>query len=1141
MGNGDVQIESIRLKNFMTFKDALVRLTPGLTIIVGPNGAGKSAIFHAIKFCLGSNQRENRYDRWSQFIRNHTGSAEIEITVRDHRTTRVFTRKIEMGRTPRAYIDGKRVRAAEMRRAIEDLHFNIDNPLVFMAQGRTNDLRDASPEQVLRLIEEGTGLDRSRDKIILQESELSADRQRLEEAIAETKAVESDIHLLTKDMQRLEKKREYERQRRALEREYAWATLQDVEMRIESIKKQIEAQKEGMNELRDDKAKVSKEIEAVEEKRTRLEREQRSIERELGRLESRIKSKQEQLERIEKGNAKTLSEIKKLEETIEADKIQLRRIGDDLKRVVKAHGKAEIESQQLAQERDKIVRELEELETQLAKFEKWDRKRREAQTEVSGFALQLKDKRIELRAFLTKQQHLEAEIEAMENKWGQAWSTLETSSAEDLDRQLKELDARLATLNESLFGEKSQLAELQKEIKSLELKLSETAERIPPSVQELQKLLHEHQLGGVVGPVGGLLVGNEELAAPAEAVLSDILVHAFITTEKADFQLTRRLRDEIEAPAPIILVDLQQEVAPAPELPPNSRVRGWLWELLGLTDTLLQKFRIAFGDYAVTTDSKTAARLAYKGISAVTLKGEVFESRKKTVVGHPKKGPPKILSTAPFLKKQKEAKKRAQQVEKKIAEINAEITVVSEKRTKILELVSQMGAWKTTWKRRKEITEELPQVKENITQLEEEIAQLTSHHERAKVHVAELEQHQPPERERITGEMEAIRIRLRNIESDLGDAKARVAISEQSMKNFREQLDSIRENIEMMETSRNELLESLGQSEDESSEILQDIANLDKQMKEHQKQKQALSEQLDQIHADQRQLNTRLAEIDMELRTSRTEVSKTLATLSRLELRRNEILVSVEGVPQPNTIRNHEVVYAELSRVRDVLTDYTDVDESIAVRDQQLKERMEVLNAQVATLKEELAEAISTIDSLKDQYQKDMAKTLRKVEKYVNRLLRKIDFTGEIRLEHIQQDDSAGIHFQIRTHAEEFLGIKAGSGGEQSMLIVALILALHKFNPAPIYVLDEVDTFLDLENTNAAAQLLREASKESQLLVFTPAKSTTLLKYADRLIGVAAPSGNSPARIIEGPILSELEKDDEAEEKPDDPMSKVAN
>ncbi|MHA1771621.1 MAG: AAA family ATPase [Candidatus Thorarchaeota archaeon] len=1131
----------MRLKNFMTFKDALVRLTPGLTIIVGPNGAGKSAIFHAIKFCLGSNQRENRYDRWSQFIRNHTGSAEIEVTVSDHGTSRVFTRKIEMGRTPRAYIDGKRVRAAEMRRAIEALHFNIDNPLVFMAQGRTNDLRNASPEQVLRLIEEGTGLDSLRDRILLQETEVSADRQRLEHAVAETKAVENEIYLLGKDMKRLEKKREYEKQRRALEREYAWASLQDVDMRIETIKKQIEAQQEGITHLLDEKTKVAKEIEAVEEKRTRLEREQRSIERELGRLESRIKSKQEQLERIEKGNAKTLSEIKRLEKAIELDKSQLRRVGDDLKRVVKAHGKAEIESQQLAQERDKIVRELEGLETQLAKFEKWDRKRRDAQMEVSGYALQLKDRGIELRAFLTKLQHLEAEIETMENKWGQTWSTLETSSAEDLEKQLKELEARLATLNESLFGEKSHRAELQKEIKSLELKLSETAERIPPSIQELQKLLHEHQLGEVIGPVGGLLIGNEDLAAPAEAVLSDTLVHAFISTEKADFQLARRLRDEIEAPAPIILVDLQQGIGPAPELPQNSHVRGWLWELLGLTDTLLQKFRISFGDYAVTTDSKTAARLAYKGISAVTLKGEVFESRETTVVGHPKKGSPKILSTAPFLKEQRDAKKKAQLIEKKIAEINAEINVVSEKRTKILELLAQMGAWESTWRRRTEIIEELPQVKENITRLEEDIAQLTSHHERAKERVAELEKHQPPERERITGEMEAIRIRLRNTERELADARARVTISEESMKNLRQRQDSIRENIEMMESSRDDLLETLGQSEDETGEILQDIADLDKQMKEHQKQKHGLNEQLEQIHADQRRLNTRLAEIDMELRSSKTEVNKTRATLSGLELRRREILTSIKGVPQPNTIRNHEVVYAELLRVKDVLTDYTDVDESIAVKDQQLKERVSELQTQVATLEKELEEAIATIESLKDQYQNEMTKTLRKVEKFVNRLLRKIDFTGEIRLNHLERGESAGVHFQIRTHGDEFVGIKAGSGGEQSMLIVALILALHKFNPAPIYVLDEVDTFLDLENTNAAAQLLKEAAKESQLLVFTPAKSTTLLKYADRLIGVASPSGNSPARIIEGPILSELEKNDDTEENQDDIRSKVAN
>ena len=39
------------------------------------------------------------------------------------------------------------------------------------------------------------------------------------------------------------------------------------------------------------------------------------------------------------------------------------------------------------------------------------------------------------------------------------------------------------------------------------------------------------------------------------------------------------------------------------------------------------------------------------------------------------------------------------------------------------------------------------------------------------------------------------------------------------------------------------------------------------------------------------------------------------------------------------------------------------------------------------------------------------------------------------------------------------------SGGQRSLLALSLILALLKYHPAPIYILDEIDSALDLSHT----------------------------------------------------------------------------
>jgi len=44
-------------------------------------------------------------------------------------------------------------------------------------------------------------------------------------------------------------------------------------------------------------------------------------------------------------------------------------------------------------------------------------------------------------------------------------------------------------------------------------------------------------------------------------------------------------------------------------------------------------------------------------------------------------------------------------------------------------------------------------------------------------------------------------------------------------------------------------------------------------------------------------------------------------------------------------------------------------------------------------------------------------------------------------------------------------GLSELSGGQCSLLSLSYILAMLKVKPAPIYILDEVDAALDVENT----------------------------------------------------------------------------
>ncbi|KAI8462562.1 MAG: structural maintenance of chromosomes protein 2 [Monoraphidium minutum] len=57
------------------------------------------------------------------------------------------------------------------------------------------------------------------------------------------------------------------------------------------------------------------------------------------------------------------------------------------------------------------------------------------------------------------------------------------------------------------------------------------------------------------------------------------------------------------------------------------------------------------------------------------------------------------------------------------------------------------------------------------------------------------------------------------------------------------------------------------------------------------------------------------------------------------------------------------------------------------------------------------------------------------------------------------------------------------SGGQRSLLALSLVLALCRFKPAPIYILDEVDAALDLNHTQNIGTMIKRHFPESQFIV----------------------------------------------------------
>lgn len=85
------------------------------------------------------------------------------------------------------------------------------------------------------------------------------------------------------------------------------------------------------------------------------------------------------------------------------------------------------------------------------------------------------------------------------------------------------------------------------------------------------------------------------------------------------------------------------------------------------------------------------------------------------------------------------------------------------------------------------------------------------------------------------------------------------------------------------------------------------------------------------------------------------------------------------------------------------------------------------------------------------------------------------------------------------------------SGGQKSVVALALIFAIQKCDPAPFYLFDEIDANLDQQYRSAVADVIHQLAKEAQFITTT--FRPELLQYADHFYGVTF--NNKVSRIAQ--------------------------
>nr|KAG5701912.1 hypothetical protein BaRGS_014977 [Batillaria attramentaria] len=100
-----------------------------------------------------------------------------------------------------------------------------------------------------------------------------------------------------------------------------------------------------------------------------------------------------------------------------------------------------------------------------------------------------------------------------------------------------------------------------------------------------------------------------------------------------------------------------------------------------------------------------------------------------------------------------------------------------------------------------------------------------------------------------------------------------------------------------------------------------------------------------------------------------------------------------------------------------------------------------------------------------------------------------------------------GVNYNCVAPGKRFRPMDNLSGGEKTVAALALLFAIHSYQPAPFFVLDEIDAALDNTNIGKVAAYIREQA-ESQFQCIVISLKEEFYNRADALVGIYPEQGD---------------------------------
>jgi chromosome segregation protein len=1161
-------IKKVEAEGFKTFnRKVTLNFQPGLIAITGLNGSGKSNIFDAILFALGeSSPKTLRVTSLKNLLFDGGVSGEKAskaiVSVQFDNTGReipvdadtvTFTRELREDGESIFKINGRHV---SKQMVINLTQLCLISPEAFnvILQGMINRIAELRPDERRRLLESLVGVAQFDEKKAEALKNLEDATHKLEIAFARIGEIRNVLRKNEEARNVLLRYRHLEEEIRHLNAMKVSRNISLLNQQISSLNSSLEEEKGLLKKRMHDKTVLEAEIDALKSQREQFlssisdpSKTFVNYEMELASTYSKIEETSSQIKSLEERNLEIEQDLSTLTTMLSGLEVEKANLSQNLERLKNEVKLKETERQSILQKIKNVTAEVNEVNKRLSRIKSQKLKADSKVKKIDILLERSKAKKEKIVPIHTKLSYKFKLLESKQNSFSTVLNELRQSLS-NLDNLLQAESTEVVSLSKSYEEiekrRRAMLDAIKSSIETLEkvessIVKAEAVQRMAEElldIEGLERLVTFAKTGAVEGCVGlvkELISFEERYAKPVKSVCG-LWLNAIVVRDRDSLNKLIDAAQRVGAKHfnMITLSEIKPRQLPPP--PQEPGILGYLSSFVNSEYDVLKSF--LFQDTLLVEDASVALKCSSEGFKCVTLDGAVYEAYGSGYAS----GFPEILEAV--------SSYGVDEYYSELKTVISNLKRIVEKRQADLEKLNEKS--KTLLEKKAEVSKNLGQVHGEIESLIKFVRkysetyssnQLKLNSLRDKLTKIELYLKKVDERINLLNSKREALMKIIQSEEENVEAQKLIELNN-TLNSLNSQYQSLTNvineiNISLMQTKgrlENDVMVSYNNTRKGIEKLKAEYESNKGKIEEARKILAELKEKYETLKAREEEFHQASINMQKTLSEYDTKINEKIAQLNSLNdmigrstIRINQLTSKIENLKEKleseyNALRLYghtsPIEYAEgsdelLIMLQQELDEVKPMLNFLAEKDyESVLEGYKNLSLRSNQLEEERESIIALIEEIDNQKKKVFMDAFEKIDRSLRGIFKDLtDGEAWLELENPEEIFSGGIYLMASFPGKRPKESLMLSGGEKTITTVAFILAMQSAYKSPFYLFDEVDAHLDQLNLERLTKILKERSKEAQIILIT-LKDLTLSK-ADKIFGVYQRGGS--ANIVE--------------------------